>query len=311
MREWIDLVENFQLNELFDDHQKWSWHKTEPGQWIATFNIGDIPYYVTFAGFNAISITFAAITKTERGSGANQGITGTRGAGQVFATVLEIVRAFLAKRHPREFGFEAKKSQPSRVRLYRKMVTALGDVPGYVFEENDADNPHHDAVSFLFTRTDNNNLAEKAPAGALAPLYHFTTFKGARGILETGEIYSSGGSMPPVISVTRDKNLQFYQNTVRLDFDTAKIRHNYKIVPHNYWPGGASARTESEERIIASSLPISVIKNITLLPSHRGHKSIDRAWFAAGNEIIELAAKQGIPLIDQRKPIPDDPTQAD
>jgi hypothetical protein len=148
---WVikkDALKENALMELF----KWKWEKKEISLWTAKFDIRNIPYYVSFSGSSAVSITFAAMTNGR--TGAPQVITGNGSAQKIFATVIQIIKAFIAERQPYQFGFEAHKNQPSKVSLYRKMIGALGNVPGYKFEEN----PHHDSVSFLFKRTDGNNI---------------------------------------------------------------------------------------------------------------------------------------------------------
>ncbi len=142
-------------------------------------------------------------------------------------------------------------------------------------------------------------LEEKAPVDT--PLYHYTTFKGANGILGDGFIHASG-SIRPYISLTRDQHLNFYNNLVRFDIDTRRLKARFKVVPHNYWPGGASARSESEERVMAEQIPLAVVRSITLLPPD-ARRTIGEIQYRTGDEIAAKAKALGIEVIDRRPPL--------
>ena len=59
------------------------------------------------------------------------GITQTGRAFTVFATVIEVMKAFIAHQHPSVIYFSARES--SRARLYDRFITQVGaSVPGYV-----------------------------------------------------------------------------------------------------------------------------------------------------------------------------------
>ena len=92
------------------------------------------------------------------------------------------------------------------------------------------------------------DLIEAKQAG---PLYHFTSFDGLKGILESNTLkvgddsnFETGGN-PGSISLTRNKNLWYFPYRIELDGD--KLSNNYKITPYQ-WSGGEH-KSEWEESI--------------------------------------------------------------
>ena len=80
-------------------------------------------------------------------------------------------------------------------------------------------------------------------------LYHFTPFKGIKGILKSNSLkvgndenFETGGNIG-AISLTRDKNLNIF--SYRLSLDRDKLSNNYKIKPYDW----GKDRGESEEYI--------------------------------------------------------------
>jgi hypothetical protein len=99
-----------------------------------------------------------------------------------------------------------------------------------------------------------NILKEAKQVGIL---YHFTPFKGILGILKTNILkvgddsnFETGGNTGN-ISLTRDKNLNYFNYRITLDGN--KLSNNYKITPYSY---GIEAG-EAEESVNRD------IKNIT------------------------------------------------
>ena len=100
-------------------------------------------------------------------------------------------------------------------------------------------------------------LKEAKQAGTL---YHFTSFNGLKGILNSNTLkvgddsnFETGGNKGN-ISLTRDKNLWYFPYRIELDGD--KLSNNYKITP-SQWDGGEH-KSEQEEYINRD------IKNINL-----------------------------------------------
>jgi hypothetical protein len=55
-------------------------------------------------------------------------LTNTGSAGAVLATVMEAVRQFIRERGPRFISFDAKRSDPSRLRLYPKLAARMASM---------------------------------------------------------------------------------------------------------------------------------------------------------------------------------------
>ena len=124
------------FSESFDNPTKYIWSKAEfPGLVTADFLINNTRYIVSFAGHYFISISFEL-------TGRGQGIYGTGSAVTIFSTVIAIVREYVNSHHPVAFGFEAKRNQPSRVKLYKRLTEKLKDeVQGYKIDIDDDGGP--------------------------------------------------------------------------------------------------------------------------------------------------------------------------
>lgn len=89
----------------------------------------DIDYTVTFSSKGGVTeVVFNAVQVTPHGTTSTVDITNTGDANRVFATVIEIVKAFLAKRKPSYIRFGAKSTEPSRVKLYRVIAAQASKV---------------------------------------------------------------------------------------------------------------------------------------------------------------------------------------
>jgi len=115
------------IRELFDGGKDWKWTYQDKNQAMAEFTVGDV-YYTFSAGQDPDEapgdweIEFAA--KKEAGT-ASWGVTGTGNSAQVFGTVVEIMKAFIASKKAsiRRMTFAAK--EDSRQGLYARMVKRL------------------------------------------------------------------------------------------------------------------------------------------------------------------------------------------
>ena len=124
------------IHELFDGGKDWKWTYQDKNQASAEFTVGDV-YYTFMAGQDPDEapgdwdIEFAA--KKEAGT-ASWGVTGTGNSAQVFGTVVEIMKAFIASKKAsiRRMTFAAK--EDSRQGLYARMVKRL--LPKWNLEQN-------------------------------------------------------------------------------------------------------------------------------------------------------------------------------
>ena len=124
------------IHELFDGGKDWKWTYQDKNQAMAAFTVGDVSYTFS-AGQDPDEapgdwdVEFAA--KKEAGT-ASWGVTGTGNSAQVFGTVVEIMKAFIAgkKASIRRMTFAAK--EDSRQGLYARMVKRL--LPKWNLEQN-------------------------------------------------------------------------------------------------------------------------------------------------------------------------------
>jgi hypothetical protein len=124
------------IHELFDGGKDWKWTYQDKNQAMAAFTVGDVNYTFS-AGQDPDEapgdwdVEFAA--KKEAGT-ASWGVTGTGNSAQVFGTVVEIMKAFIAgkKASIRRMTFAAK--EDSRQGLYARMVKRL--LPKWNLEQN-------------------------------------------------------------------------------------------------------------------------------------------------------------------------------
>ncbi len=114
-KDWLNL------NEIFDTPVPYQWIEEKQYQFEAEFQIKDKKYTVTFYNVadenikNRWEIFFEQIKPNH-----SMGKTRTGDAGQVFATVLAIIKDFENKVKPNGLSFEG--SGKSRNDLYQKML---------------------------------------------------------------------------------------------------------------------------------------------------------------------------------------------
>jgi len=129
-------------------------------------------------------------------------------------------------------------------------------------------------------------------------LYHFTTLRGATGILTLGKIKINEDG---VISTTRDKNLNTAEfdtegdpdeNIVRIDLDGNKISNNYKIQPYSFGHIGKE-NLEFEEQIVTGKegLPIKYITNIKIMVNNEDEYSYKKYF----NSLTQIIQDKNIP----------------
>jgi len=138
------------LDELFNQPLPWKniSRPKPPGAMAVrrfSFNAGENLYEVWISGNRHWSIQFDLV-------GIGHGIYNTGHAFEVFTTVIDIIKTSVVKELPDTFSFSARTNQPSRVKLYKRMVESLGkDIQDYVFSFDD--DSFRD-LTFNFTRKD-------------------------------------------------------------------------------------------------------------------------------------------------------------
>lgn len=76
---------------------------------------------------------FGIYKKEELGIGGAE-LTGLENAPRVFSGVIQMVKIFVEKRHPKTIYIKSPSSQPRRLRLYRTMSTRIGKTLGYTIK---------------------------------------------------------------------------------------------------------------------------------------------------------------------------------
>jgi hypothetical protein len=127
------MLKRFQvfLTELLNTVQQWEWLDKGPTTYQALFSIEGRKYQVIFeyrseGGEDYYEFTF----KLLGADGNGYGITGTGNELTVFATVLDILKAFVKLRPENRIVFAAK--EESRKKLYGRLLSQLATrLPGY------------------------------------------------------------------------------------------------------------------------------------------------------------------------------------
>lgn len=113
------------LSEMFDRVLQWEWDDENDDSYIvASFYVDeDVVYNVAFEK-DMTGSWIISFGRSERGGrdAPKNNITGTGQELAIFGTVIDIVRNFIADNDPDEMSFDAKKSEPSRVALYNRML---------------------------------------------------------------------------------------------------------------------------------------------------------------------------------------------
>jgi hypothetical protein len=142
-----------------------------------------------------------------------------------------------------------------------------------------------------------NLLKEITEGKQVGTLYHFTTLKGALGILTSKRIRTNEDG---VVSATRDKNLNSAEfdtegeadkNIVRIDLDGNKISNRYKIKPYSFGHIGKE-NLEFEEQIITKNdgLSIEYITNIKIIINNK-----DEYSYKYFDSLIKIIQEKNIP----------------
>jgi hypothetical protein len=142
-----------------------------------------------------------------------------------------------------------------------------------------------------------NLLKEITEGKQVGTLYHFTTLKGALGILTSKRIRTNEDG---VVSATRDKNLNAAEfdtegeadkNIVRIDLDGNKISNRYKIKPYSFGHIGKE-NLEFEEQIITKNdgLSIEYITNIKIIINNK-----DEYSYKYFDSLIKIIQEKNIP----------------
>ena len=110
--------------ELFDKPVEITYKQNQPTNVIAAFRVGDIDYmfqavshYGSPGDERVFDIAFEG--------GGEFGITGTGNAPVVFATVITILRKVLQECVVDILRFEVDNDEPSRLKLYKRLVSKL------------------------------------------------------------------------------------------------------------------------------------------------------------------------------------------
>lgn len=134
-----------QLRELFDKPVPWKWIEQDPDRWEAQFNVNNIPYNVVMnqltsrdededEGYDYSPVWNVVFFDGE--NGVQFDITGKAGSQSidVFSTVLHILVAFKKEHRTASLRFSAK--EPSRQKLYHRIVTMIKKIGYHVEIDN-------------------------------------------------------------------------------------------------------------------------------------------------------------------------------
>lgn len=104
-----------------------------------TFKTEDgVSYKVYFQGKDLVEVAFSAILPGEEENFRpdKTTLTGTGNSAKVFGTVVKIVKEFLEEQEPKALYFTGEGSEPSRIRLYDRMISQVDkELPDYYAEK--------------------------------------------------------------------------------------------------------------------------------------------------------------------------------
>jgi hypothetical protein len=156
------------ITEVFERPVAWSeWTGYSESPFAYSFIIDDHGYKVHFNnetvfrtdGFE-IGFSLVKLGPDSKINPNDPGATNLSNTGnefKVFATVLDIIKAFIKTHHPEMLTFSAK--EPSRKRLYRSMVKLLKQEGFSTYYTNDADDDPEEEYYYAFS--DKRALAQK------------------------------------------------------------------------------------------------------------------------------------------------------
>jgi hypothetical protein len=119
------------IDELFKDPDDWDWDFKGNTECQASFNI-DHEFYEFLAYTNGNEEQLWAV-EFKSLSGGRFGITGAGNAIRVFATVVDILKDFLSRNQGKVGGLRFSAKEPSRKKLYLRMVKQL--IPSWKMRE--------------------------------------------------------------------------------------------------------------------------------------------------------------------------------
>jgi hypothetical protein len=113
------------ITELFEPGKSWQWEFTGSEEAIATFQVGEVPYM--FHAYGADGQWEVEFKRDGKKLDRTQkfGLTGTGNSAEVMGTVVDIMRAFLAKYKDKIEVLIFSAKEDSRQGLYARMVKRL------------------------------------------------------------------------------------------------------------------------------------------------------------------------------------------
>jgi ribosomal protein S18 acetylase RimI-like enzyme len=113
------------LDELFQPGKDWQWSFTGSEEAVAVFHVGELPYMFHAYGTDGVwEVEFKRHgSKLDRSQ--KFGLTGTGNSAEVMSTIVDIMRAFLAKYKDKIEVLRFSAKEGSRQGLYAKMVKRL------------------------------------------------------------------------------------------------------------------------------------------------------------------------------------------
>jgi hypothetical protein len=113
------------LTELFEPGKDWKWSFQGSEEAVAVFHVGEIPYmFHAYGGDGDWEVEFKN-ARRDLDRSSKFGLTGTGNSAEVMSTVVDIMRAFLAKYQDRIDSLTFSAKEDSRQGLYARMVKRL------------------------------------------------------------------------------------------------------------------------------------------------------------------------------------------
>ena len=134
------------LNEIFDKALPWEWDKNPSDtNMVAFFQVDDAEYNVEFDSSMEGQWGFD-FGRSESNNSPVSEITGTGNQYAVFATVVDIVKEFISQNDPNHIVFSADRNEPSRIKLYNRMLKMFPKDKYDVKITNEADSAYYDVT---------------------------------------------------------------------------------------------------------------------------------------------------------------------
>lgn len=97
----------------------------------ATVDLGPQDQLTVYIEENGDDIWEVAFARGKPGRQGNFNMTGQGNASQVLASVIEVMKEFVRKYHPRTITFTSNKSEESRTSIYGKLIARYAAMFGY------------------------------------------------------------------------------------------------------------------------------------------------------------------------------------